>query len=384
MESSQILSPIITKLETAEKRNLNNKAKALIKTVLEYKVDILNHKSPDSTTDLVRAELLESWMRSKNYGLDLYDFNFAPILDDARFNKLLEEKELLLIAADPYIRELENMMYNNPSMILLSDENGVMLRVATGEHKFFKMATEEFELVPGVKWSEDTVGTCAHVMTLIKGVPYQLASSEHYCQSYERFSCSSAPIWDLNGNIAATLSIVSPYVHLQTSHSLGLVTSMAWAIQNRFQLVLNGHLVETHPQSDRDIVLAVNKRGIITAANNTAREYFRYLNPSVIGVPVESLLGHLSFMDSVLAGNPVQDIIIETETQRLQLKLARPIIDNRGSIYGLVLVLSKTIPTLKHRIESKATGTTGLTFADIVAESPQLIKSISFAKKFVD
>lgn len=53
MESSKILSPIITKLETAEKRNLNNKAKALIKTVLEYKVDILNHKSPDSTTDLV-------------------------------------------------------------------------------------------------------------------------------------------------------------------------------------------------------------------------------------------------------------------------------------------------------------------------------------------
>ncbi len=380
MGSSQIFSPIITKLESTDKRDLNSKTKALIKTIREYKIDILNHKSPDSTTDLVRAELLESWMRSKNYGLALYNFGFAPILDDAGLRQLLEKKELLLVAADPYIKELENMMYNNPSMILLSDENGVMLRVATGEHKFFKKATQEFELVPGVRWSEDTVGTCAHVMTLIKGVPYQLASSEHYCESYERFSCSSAPIFDLNGNIAATLSIVSPHVHHQNSHSLGLVTSMAWAIQNRFQLILRGYLAETDSLSDADIVLVVNKRGFITAANNTARRHFSGVS-SVTGVPVESLLGRLSFMNDVLAGNSMQDVTIETETLKLELKSARPVIDDRGNIYGLVLVLGKTAPRVKHRLESKATGVAGLTFADIVGESPQLVKVLSFAKK---
>jgi len=383
MNSGEMLSPVIIRHERQSAQTLNKRELMLLEKIHEEKITILEHKNHNLKTDLVRPELVESWQRCKEYGLKLFAFNYGPVLESVLFEELLNNQAFLLEAADPYIGVLENMLSSNPSMILLTDENGIILRVIIGQHKIFAKLNEKSNLIPGVKWLEETVGTCAHVISLANGIPYQIVGPEHYSSAFEQTSCSSAPIRDIYDNIVGTLCIVSPCLNNHSSHTLGLVTSMAWAIQNRYQLAISSQLLDIALENSDEIVLIVNKNGTITKANRTAREYFYDGGADIIGKPVQSVLGNQPFIDALWkTGKTVQDMEIEIEAwnKRLYLKTARPIVDNRGNIYGLLLTLRKLGPITKVRAKSREKKGE-FTFDDIIGESPQLLKSINFAKK---
>jgi len=200
---------------------LNQQDLILMEKIKQQKLDVIHQRISSSQVDLVRLEVVESWIRSYNYGLDVFNYNYGPVLEETALEELLRKKDLLLNAADPYIRQLETMLSNSECIILLTDEQGVMLRVIEGGKELLEQQNKRFRLVPGSIWTEETIGTCAHGISLITKTPMQICGSEHYCEKYEQISCSSAPIFDSNGNLAGTLCIVSPSFHHQTSHSLG-------------------------------------------------------------------------------------------------------------------------------------------------------------------
>ena len=78
------------------------------------------------------------------------------------------QKDFLLKAADPYICQFEALL--SDAIILLSDEEGAMLRVIEG-NELLRKQNERFNLVPGSIWNESTVGTCAHCISLIQCTP---------------------------------------------------------------------------------------------------------------------------------------------------------------------------------------------------------------------
>jgi len=217
--------------------------------IRKQKLDLLQQRISPDQVNLVRPEIVASWIRSNEYGLDPFNYNQHNMMDEDDFTALLREKDFFIKAAEPYLYQLESM--DNNYLIFLTDETGVILRLLCGNHQVLAQVKEKFQLTPGAVWTEATVGTCSHVMSLILRRPIQLCGPELYLEtcSYvmglllsnpdpltiadpdaiilNQTACSSAPVFDAVGNLAGSLTIISPYLHHQNVHSLGLTVSTA-------------------------------------------------------------------------------------------------------------------------------------------------------------
>ena len=353
----------------------------LIRKIKELKMDVVNERIDPEKMKLLRPEIVDSWIRSYNYGLNVFDYNFAPTLDKDALDLRCQEKAVLLKASEPFIQQLESMLGDSQCIILLSDEKGTMLKVIEGSQKL-EAQNRRFKLTAGSIWNEETVGTCAHAICLIHGIPMQICGPEHYCEKYDDIFCSAAPIFDGNKNLAGTLSIVSPSFHQQNAHSLGLVVSMAWAMEKEFQLLLNSRLLSVAMESSEDGVFTINTSGIVTNANATACNYFgSLLEHDFIGMPYETVLGKHSFIEAVLHdGKPVSDRVIHLErwNQRINIRSVQPIIEAAGANTGCIVTFKKAERSRRqpksHPIQ--------YTFAHIVGKSPELLNAVRIAEKF--
>lgn len=375
----QLLSPM-TK-HRLDMQPLNKNDLILMEKIRQQKAALVSQRLETQESDLVRSKVLESWLRCYQYGLDHNLYNYGPIMDKLAFQERVRQKELLLKAADPYICQLEAML--SDAIILLSDEEGAMLRVIEG-NEALRRQNERFNLVHGSIWNESTVGTCAHCISLIEGTPMQICGPEHYFEKYEQISCSSAPIFDFNYNLAGSLCVVTSSFSKQSAQSLGLVVSMAWAVQNQFQLALHNELLNQSLQATDEGLLTLNKNGIITKANQIAQRMFLPGAPNLIGAPIELLLGEQPLIKSLLAtGQPIHDteIRIDSINQRMLISSAQPLNDRSGNNFGCVIKLKKitrkkTAPVRQFGVEAR------FSFHTIKGSSPQLSKAIEMARKF--
>lgn len=401
--SEQMISPLIRNREQITNQNLNENDIILMERIRKQKIDLINHRISPAQVDLVRPEIVQSWIRSYNNGLDPYDFCYGTSMNDQELQELLQEKAYLLTAADPYIRQLESMLSDTRYLILLSDEKGNILQINPVGNQISGNIQETFRLAPGTIWTEETVGTVSHVLCLMLGSPIQLCGPELYSEacshimgqllassggkdpipheSLNQTSCSSAPIFDAYGNLAGSITIISPYLHHQSSHTLGLAVSTAWAIQNHLQLALNSELFSITIDAADDAVVTINQRGIITKANVAAQQIF---GSSLTGLSADLVLGSQPLIASVMqTGEAVYDtyLNIDEGQQRLLLRSAQPLKDHAGKILGCVLTFKKLARTRK--IKGQVTGLNiRYSFNDIIGSSAPLSKSLYLAKQY--
>ena len=375
----QLLSPMTRNrldVQTLDKNDL-----ILMEKIRQQKDAMVRQRLHFQEMDIVRPDVLESWRRCYDYGLDYNIYNYGPVLDKLTLQEKMHQKDLLLKAADPYICQLEAML--SDAIILLSDEEGAMLRVIES-NEMLRKQNERFNLVPGSVWNESTVGTCAHCISLIQGTPMQICGPEHYFEKYEEISCSSAPIFDINYNLAGSLCVVTSSFSKQSSQSLGLVVSMAWAVQNQFQIALHNDLFNLTLQKTDSALMAINKSGIITKANLVAQQMFVEISQDLIGTHVDQILGEQPLIKSVLeSGKPIEDAEIEIDrlNQRVVVSFAKPLNDYCGNNLGCIVAL-KRINRIKNRETRRDGLNTRFTFDKIIGSSPPIKKVIEIARKF--
>ena len=88
----QLLSPIITTLnEVTNDEGYNT----VMHNIKQQKMDVLEKRIPPSNTDLIRPEILASWIRSAKNGLDPYHYNYPPFMEKHAFEQRLKEKAFL-------------------------------------------------------------------------------------------------------------------------------------------------------------------------------------------------------------------------------------------------------------------------------------------------
>ena len=92
------------------------------------------------------------------------------------------------------MEELFQYYSNQKVSIALFDNNGIMIENLSNEALASKMEKQDF--FPGSDWSENVAGTNAVGTALIEKKPLQVFSSEHFCQGWHPWLCTSAPIHD--------------------------------------------------------------------------------------------------------------------------------------------------------------------------------------------
>ncbi|WP_211289870.1 Acetoin dehydrogenase operon transcriptional activator AcoR [Sporomusa silvacetica DSM 10669] len=367
-----LLSTFISNIELPNPKNFEE----ISEKIKKQKINVLENKIPKKEVDSVRPEIVQSWLRSKKCGLSYQIYNYPPVLDKKQFKQLLNEKDFFIKTTEKAITELEGILFN--AGILLTDEKGVILKLSSELETHNNLTM----LAPGSIWNEETIGTCAHGMCILFKRPIQLYGPEHYCGIFDSFSCSAAPIFNSEGNLEGTITISSPYIYNQSSHTLGLVTMLASIIQKEFQVSRKEELLNIALSQVNDAILVINKLGIISEINQNAEEMFKSIDTNLVGTSIYEILNDKLLINTVLeTGKPIVNKNIEIRKLNKSFSCSIQLVKNNDNKFGYVVNLRPADYQEKKRQKTCGLSAT-YTFDRIIGDSKKLTQTKKMAKKF--
>lgn len=176
----------------------------------------------------VRPVVLESWARSRDYGVDprrmVRQAPAASVLERA-----LRRNGELVSAAEPFLRIMTETLADQPHLIALADPHGRILKVLTGPG-LPPAALEPANLFEGASWHERDLGCNGVGTCLAVGGPVILIGPEHYQESYVGWTCIGVPLRTATGEVAGALDLSVPneFAH---AHAWGWTLSVGAGIE---------------------------------------------------------------------------------------------------------------------------------------------------------
>ncbi|SFI73746.1 Transcriptional regulator of acetoin/glycerol metabolism [Bradyrhizobium sp. cf659] len=130
-----------------------------------------------------------------------------PIRDD-RLQRLLDKRSRLVLAGASTMALARDYMLETGTVMVLTDVDGVVLRLEGDTKLALRDAVEKTHLLPGSNWSETTCGTNAIGTALETGQPIQVHATEHFCSGIHRWTCSASVIRDpIDGAVIGAIDI---------------------------------------------------------------------------------------------------------------------------------------------------------------------------------
>lgn len=185
----------------------------------------------DAPEDLVAGQILRSWQRCADQGLEATQRPYVEPIDTHRLREFHDQSDLLLRLARPQIEALCFDAARTRSIVLLADASGLILDRA-GSVDFADRASQ-VALCPGVRWSETAMGTNAIGTAFIEGRPISVHGAEHFFEPHQILSCAAAPIFHPRGHLLGVLDL-SCRAEVRPLHALSLVRLAVEQIEHRF------------------------------------------------------------------------------------------------------------------------------------------------------
>lgn len=223
----------------------------------------------------------DSWRRCiDQHGLDPIASRVAYILPQERLTEHREAMEEFLRTARFGLETLYRQVSCLDYVMLLTDAKGVTVDFM-GDPTFSDNLRGA-GLYLGADWHEPLAGTCAVGTCIATGEPLVVHQSDHFDASHISLTCTSAPIFDSYGDLAAVLDISalhSPEPKVSQHLALQLVQSFAHKIENanllnrfRSDWILKLSNAQEFADIDPDFILAVDNNGCIIGLNNRTRQ----------------------------------------------------------------------------------------------------------------
>ncbi|WP_244470409.1 sigma-54-dependent Fis family transcriptional regulator [Microvirga vignae] len=179
---------------------------------------------------LISQPIIRSWTRCAALGLEGRANSLPEPLTSHEFAISAEEAEAFKRLCRPEIEALYADAEATDSIVILTNARGLVLDTV-GSLDFAQRAAR-VALMPGVPWSEQTVGTNAIGTALEEGCPIEVRGAEHYLECNRILSCSAAPIIGPHGEVLGVLDLSGP-AEVHHAHALGLVRFAAEQIEHR-------------------------------------------------------------------------------------------------------------------------------------------------------
>lgn len=153
----------------------------------------------------VRPIILESWQRSRSAGVDPTPEHLPlhRLPDDDLQRRLIAHAELLAIA-QPHLEWVSSAWAPLLHVVALTDAEGIVL-YATGRRPLM----DEFRLVPGWDWSEQTMGTNGVGTALATHRPVAVVGPEHFCRPLHECACAAAPLHAPDDKVIGAIAVTT-------------------------------------------------------------------------------------------------------------------------------------------------------------------------------
>jgi hypothetical protein len=205
--------------------------------------DRMRGDDEDPGTPDVRGPIADSWMRSRDAGVDpsgRLPAQSVLELDGAR--AMWEEHPLKRVG--PMIEQCmgETLLFAD-NLLVVSDADGVLLSIK-GDTRLRNRAADDMNFVEGALWSEGSAGTNAIGTAMAAAHAVQVFAAEHFTEPVQRWTCSAAPVMDpATGQMLGVIDLTGDFSAVNPL-SLAVVVATARAVEE----LLRGQL---HERDDR-------------------------------------------------------------------------------------------------------------------------------------
>lgn len=372
----EYLSPEIVRKDVIAEMTVEREKSRYRDILIGLKQKICDNAMLGSEVNQVRHDIVESWIRSRDYKVNKNDYSSTLIrLGKSEFDSVLQQRKHLITTANSILKPLENIFLSTHCLAFLTDCNGVILEAIHGDNKI----KEEHSMVNGAVWREDTVGTCAHGICMVKNYPVQLWGPEHWCSSFSYSTGSAAPIYDSSEKLIGTLTIGSQTGNPQGMHTLALAISLAWAMQTKYQLIAKDSALEKSLEIQDRAIIIIGPTGIIVQGNAKAISLFRN-ESGLIGHYYEDIFGQQSPIYAAINSKKENEHIeLVLKNGRKYLYSVKPLQDDLGCILTIEKYRAGAVKLGASNISKKK-----MTFDSIIGDSPEIQKTLSFARRIAE
>lgn len=339
---------------------------------------------------VIRPIVLESWKRSKEWGVNPKENTIIPLDGKELDNKLKENRELIKISF-PLLDILAQSVRGSGFRIDLFSKDVYILK-QWGDRETLENS-RKLSSFPGVCKSERLAGTNSIGLASYLKVPIQLIGPEHYNIRLHQWTCSTALIKDIFGNILGMINMTGNY-KLVHKHTLGMVIATAKAIENQLlqnevskRLEIENKYVNASIESNLDAVLIIDEKGMIIRINRVAEEMF--------GLPIDAILNQ-NCKDIFGVNNSLTQVLVkrkEINGEEISLKIngrdmvfystIRPIFIESHKLKGVVAFF-REIKAVKRMAKRYFIPKAKFTFEDLIGRNKEFIKAITMAKKLAN
>jgi transcriptional regulator of acetoin/glycerol metabolism len=250
-----------------------------------------------ASSDAARSALVASWRRSLTlHGLDPAERKAPRRLTAGELSEARQRIEPLLRAADASLDRLYQAVGGVGCCVLLADREGIPVerRGAVADDETF----DEWGLWTGTVWSEDSEGTNGIGTCLADQRALTIHRDQHFFSRNTLMSCTTAPIYDHEGNLAAALDVSS----CRSDLTEGFVNLIAIAVGDaarrieaeNFRLAFSHARILLAPMAERSAsaLIAVDADDLVVGATRSARLGL-CITPQILakGLPAADILG---------------------------------------------------------------------------------------------
>jgi hypothetical protein len=205
--------------------------------------DRLQGDDEDPGTPDVRGPIADSWLRSREAGVDPSGRLPAKSIVELGGARAIWDQHPLQAASSLIEQCMAETLLDADNLLVVSDADGMLLSIK-GDTRLRNRAADEMNFVEGALWSESSAGTNAIGTAVAAAHAVQVFAAEHFTEPVQRWTCSAAPVMDPDTgqvigiiDLTGDISVVNPL-------SLAVVVATARAVEE----VLRGQL---HERDDR-------------------------------------------------------------------------------------------------------------------------------------
>ncbi len=256
----------------------------------------------DDRPQKVREEILNSWRRSRESGVDAASVASLKVYDEHQIHLRRERNAALRRAASAAFKRLEPHLKEARTILLLADEHGVIIDAIGDAHVLDE--GQEIHLELGGDWSEKTIGTNGIGTALKTGKPAYVHASEHFAEGVQSWTCAGAPIFDPFSQTVIGVVDLSGPPQIFRQHNVALVLAAAREIEIALaeqKQIERTQLLEAFLMSDysraHDSVVLVDQTGRVLFRRGFGEDMLRRAKELSVGHKLLPKLAGLSDQD---------------------------------------------------------------------------------------
>jgi hypothetical protein len=192
--------------------------------------DRLQGDDEDPGTPDVRGPIVDSWLRSREAGVDPTGRLPAKSVVELGGARAMWDEHPLQAASSLIEQCMAETLLDADNLLVVSDADGMLLSIK-GDTRLRNRAADEMNFVEGALWSESSAGTNAIGTAVAAAHAVQVFAAEHFTEPVQRWTCSAAPVVDPDtGKVIGIIDLTGD-ISVVNSLSLAVVVATARAVE---------------------------------------------------------------------------------------------------------------------------------------------------------